>query len=62
MPEYINKQEILEKAKSHQGSPFGASLIIREIEKADTVEINYEIDYIPDEDIVVLTSGERKTE
>lgn len=33
--EYINKQQILEKAKQHQNSPFAASLIIAEIEKAD---------------------------
>lgn len=35
MPEYINKQQILEKAKKHLNNPFGASLIIAEIEKAD---------------------------
>ena len=37
--EYINKQQILEKAKKHQNNPFGASLIIAEIEKADGVDV-----------------------
>ena len=41
MPEYINKQQILEKAKQHQNSPFAASLIIAEIEKAEGVEVNF---------------------
>ena len=35
--EYINKQQILDKAKSVQGDPFGIPLIIDEIEKADIV-------------------------
>lgn len=39
MPEYINKQQILEKAKSLQGNLFGAVAIVREIEKADVVEV-----------------------
>ena len=39
MPEYINKQQILEKAKAHQGSPFGIPLIIEEIEKAEGIDI-----------------------
>ena len=40
MAEYINKQELLEKAKAHLNSPFGAPLIIAEIEKANGVEVN----------------------
>ena len=39
MPEYINKQEILEKAKSHQGNPFGIPAIIKAIENTKGVEI-----------------------
>ena len=39
MAEYINKQQLLEKAKEHLNSPFGAALIIAEIEKADGVEV-----------------------
>ena len=39
MEEYINKQQLLEKAKSHQGNIFGVPLIIAEIEKADTIII-----------------------
>ena len=39
MPEYINKQDLLDKAKSLQGSPFGAVAIVREIEKADALEV-----------------------
>lgn len=39
MAEYINKQQILEKAKQHQDSPFGIPLIIAEIEKADALEV-----------------------
>ena len=39
MPEYINKQELLEKAKEHQNNPFGISVLIAEIEKADGVDI-----------------------
>jgi hypothetical protein len=39
MDEYINKQQMLEKAKQHQDSPFGIPLIIAEIEKADALEV-----------------------
>lgn len=39
MPEHINKQQLLKKAKSHQGNPFGVPLIIAEIEKADAVDL-----------------------
>lgn len=39
MPEYIDKQQLLEKAKAHQSSLFGIPLIIREIEKAEGIEI-----------------------
>lgn len=39
MPEYINKQQLLKKAKAHQGSPFGVPLIIEEIEKAEGAEV-----------------------
>ena len=39
MAEYIDRQKLLEKAKSHLNSPFGAALIIAEIEKADFVEV-----------------------
>jgi hypothetical protein len=41
MDEYINKQQLLEKAKEHQNTPFGIPLIIAEIEKAETVEIKH---------------------
>ena len=41
MAEYINKQQLLEKAKKHLNSPFGAALIIAEIEKADFVEVKH---------------------
>lgn len=36
MAEYIDRQKLLEKAKSHLNSPFGAALIIAEIENAFT--------------------------
>ena len=39
MPEYINKQQILEKAKEHQNNPFGISVLIAEIENAKGVDI-----------------------
>ena len=39
MAEYINKQKLLEKAKAHLNSPFGAPLIIAEIEKTNGVEV-----------------------
>ena len=39
MAEYINKQKLLEKAKAHLNSPFGAPLIIAEIEKVNGVEV-----------------------
>ena len=39
MPEYINKQELLEKAKEHQNNPFGISVLIAEIENAKGVDI-----------------------
>ena len=39
MPEYINKQQILEKAKSLQRNLFGAVAIVREIEKADGLDL-----------------------
>ena len=39
MAEYIDRQKLLEKAKSHLNSPFSAALIIAEIEKADFVEV-----------------------
>ena len=47
--EYINKQQILKKAKEHQNNPFGASLIIAEIEKADEDLIRCKDcrDYVP---------------
>lgn len=38
---YINKQQILEKAKEYQCSPFGIPLIIAEIEKTDGVEVKH---------------------
>lgn len=41
MEEYINKQQLLEKAKSHQSNVFGIPLIISEIEKAETTEIKH---------------------
>ena len=41
MDEYINKQQILEKAKEHQNNVFGIPLIIAEIEKAEAVEIKH---------------------
>lgn len=36
---YIEKEPLLEKAKSLQGNLFGAVAIVREIEKADVVEV-----------------------
>ena len=39
MPEYINKQELLEKAKSIQGKLWGDVLIVNAIENADGVDI-----------------------
>ena len=39
MPEYINKQELLDKVKSSQGKTFGDALIVAEIENADGVDI-----------------------
>lgn len=39
MSEYIDKQELLVKAKEHQDNVFGIPLIISEIENAKAVEI-----------------------
>lgn len=39
MPEYINKQQILEKAREHQNNPFGISVLIAEIEKSKGIDI-----------------------
>ena len=39
MPEYINKQELLEKAKSLQGKLWGDVLIVNAIENAEGVDI-----------------------
>ena len=39
MPEYINKQQTLEKAKTLQGETFGSVLIVNEIEKTDGIDI-----------------------
>lgn len=36
---YIEKEPLLEKAKSLQGNLFGAVAIVREIEKADGIDI-----------------------
>ena len=36
---YINKQQILDRAKSLQGSPFGAVAIVQRIENAEGVDI-----------------------
>ena len=41
MEEYINKQQLLEKAKSHQSNVFGIPLIIAEIEKAEPIVIKH---------------------
>ena len=39
MAEYINKQDLLEKARERQNNIFGVPCIIAEIENAETVEI-----------------------
>ena len=41
MEEYIHKQRLLEKVRYHQDNIFGAPLIAAEIEKAETIVINY---------------------
>ena len=41
MDEYINKQQLLKKAKEHQDNVFGIPLIIAEIENAETTEIKH---------------------
>ena len=38
MEQYINKQRLLEKARTYQGNIFGVPLIIAEIEKAETIK------------------------
>lgn len=47
MAEYIDRQKLLEKAKSHLNSPFGAALIIAEIENALTADV-VEIELLKD--------------
>ena len=39
MPEYIERESLLEIAKKHQGNPFGAPLIIKAIEQAPAVDV-----------------------